>query len=63
MGETAVAAFLADMKQQKISMVSQGKDVQYLREPVATIHPLMKDAKHYPNIKVYVVQSSDCEAR
>ncbi len=63
MGETAVAAFLADMKQQKISVVSQGKDVQYLRDLVATIHPLMKDAKRYPNIKVYVVQSSDCEAR
>ena len=39
------------------------KSVQYLRNLVETIRPLMTDGKRYPKIQVYLVQSSDCEAR
>ncbi len=63
MGETAVAAFLAGMKQRRINVVSRGKDVQYLRDLVETIRPLMTNGKRYPKIRIYLVQSSDCEAR
>ena len=63
MGETAVAAFLAGMKQRRIGVVYRGKDVQYLRDLVETIRPLMTNGKRYRSIQVYLVQSSDCEAR
>ena len=63
MGETAVAAFLAGMKQRRINVVSRAKDVQYLRDLVETIRPLMTNGKRYPKIHIYLVQSSDCEAR
>ena len=63
MGETAVAAFLAGLKQRNISVVSRGKDLQYLRDLVETIRPLMTNGKHYPKLQLYVVQSPDCEAR
>lgn len=41
MGEAAVQAFLADLKRQGIRVVSRGKEVQYLRDLVETIRPLM----------------------
>jgi len=63
MGETAVAAFLAGLKQRNISVVSRGKDLQYLRDLVETIRPLMTNGKRYPKLQLYVVQSPDCEAR
>jgi beta-barrel assembly-enhancing protease len=62
-GDTAVAAFLESMRRQKIGVVSRGKDVQYLRDLVETIRPKMTDGKRYRNIRVYLVQSSECEAR
>ncbi|MGA2259110.1 MAG: M48 family metallopeptidase [Thermoguttaceae bacterium] len=63
MGETAVAAFLADLKQRGISVASRGKDVQYLHDLVETVRPLMTNGKRYRSIRIYLAQSSDCEAR
>lgn len=63
MGDDAVTAFLAGARRQKISVVSRGKNIQYLRDLVETIRPLMTDGKRYPNIQIHLVQSSECEAR
>ena len=63
LGKTAVSAYLAYLKNQKIPVVSRGKDVEYLRALVETVRPLMTQAERYRSIKVYVAQSSRCDAR
>ncbi len=62
-GETAVRAYLAHLKGRGIRAVTRGKDVDYLRALVETIRPLMKNPKRYPRIRIYLAQSSRCDAR
>jgi predicted Zn-dependent protease len=63
MGEWAVTAYLEYLKQQKIRVVTRGRDVEYLRALVETIRPLLTNSKRYPRINVYLALSSRCEAR
>jgi predicted Zn-dependent protease len=63
LGETAVGDFLAGLRQRKIAVVSRGKDAEYLRDLVAVVRPMMAQANRYPTIRIYVAQSSECEAR
>jgi len=63
LGQAALDGFLAEMKGQKIGVVSRGKDVQYLRDLVATVQPKMTHADRYRTISIYVVQSPLVEAR
>ncbi|MHC4178159.1 MAG: M48 family metalloprotease [Planctomycetota bacterium] len=63
MGEAAVGAYLADLKRRKIRVVTRGRDVEYLRKLVERIRRLMKNGKRYPRIRVYLAQSSRCDAR
>jgi predicted Zn-dependent protease len=63
MGERAVRAYLEQLEQQKIRVVTRGKDVEYLRGLVETIRPLMTNSKRYRQIDVYLALSSRCDAR
>lgn len=63
MGRRAVEAYLAYLKRQKIRVVSRGKEVQYLRDLVETVRPLMKNRDRYRRITIYLAQSSRCDAR
>ncbi len=63
MGEAAVKAYLADLRRQGVRVVSRGQNVEYLRDLVDTIRPLMKQGRRYPTIRIYVAQSSVCDAR
>jgi predicted Zn-dependent protease len=63
MGEAAVQAYLSQLRQQGIRVISRGPEVGYLRDLVRTIHPLMQDRQRYPVITVYLAQSSRCDAR
>jgi predicted Zn-dependent protease len=63
MGQTTVETYLAYLRQQRIGVVDRGKDVEYLQALVETIRPLMTNTKRYPRIKVYLAESSVCEAR
>jgi beta-barrel assembly-enhancing protease len=51
------------LKEQKIAVVSKGKDVDYLRRLVETIRPLMTQSARYKQITIYVADSPLCEAR
>lgn len=63
LGETAVRSFLNYLKEQKIQVVSRGKDVEYLRRLVETIRPSMAQAERYRKITIYVVESPRVDAR
>jgi len=62
-GKTMVEGYLASLKQQRLRSVERGKDVEYLRELVAIIHPMMDNRDRYPAIKVYLVLTDRCDAR
>jgi predicted Zn-dependent protease len=62
-GDQAVRAYLASLESQGIRAVSRGRDVEYLRDLVQIIHPLMRNTQRYPAIKVYLADSPQCEAR
>ncbi len=63
MGETAVAGFLAGLRQRKIAVASSGKEVEYLRDLVETIRPRMEHSSRYKTIRVYLAHSPQCDAR
>jgi predicted Zn-dependent protease len=62
-GQPQVEAFLALLKEQGLRAVRKGKDVDYLRQLVETIHPFMQNPKRYEKITIYVVDSPRVDAR
>jgi predicted Zn-dependent protease len=62
-GQPQVEAFLAQLKEQNLRVVRKGKDIEYLQKLVATIHPLMKNARRYDKFTIYVVESPRVDAR
>lgn len=63
MGREAVQAYLAHLKRQGVRVVSRGKEVDYLRDLVKTIQPLMSRPERYRDIKIYLARSAECDAR
>lgn len=62
-GQKILDAYLAELKLKKLPVVRKGRDVEYLQSLVATIHPLMTNAKRYQHITIYVVHSDEVDAR
>lgn len=63
LGRAATRAFLDYLKEQKIRVVTRGKEIDYLRRLVETIRPSMTEADRYRRITVYLAESRYCEAR
>lgn len=63
MGQAAVRAYLRQLKQQGIRVVSRGRDVDYLRRLTESIRPRMENAERYPTLKVHLARSGRCDAR
>ncbi|MEO2021308.1 MAG: hypothetical protein ABGX05_05735, partial [Pirellulaceae bacterium] len=53
-GEHQFQMYRRYLESQKIQLVSQGRDVVYLRQLVARLHPLMQNTRRYRQIRVYV---------
>jgi hypothetical protein len=62
-GTSQLRSFLNSLKQQKIRVVERGSDAAYLTSLVSEIHPLMRNAKRYSSIRVYVAESTTTDAR
>jgi predicted Zn-dependent protease len=63
LGRAAVKSFLDFLKEQKIQVVSRGKDVEYLQRLVETIRPSMTQAERYRKLTIYVAESPRPDAR
>ena len=63
LGQAAVQSYLAYLKEQKIRVVSRGKDIDYLRRLVEMLRPSMAQAPRYRQITIYLAVSPYCEAR
>jgi predicted Zn-dependent protease len=62
-GDAAADSYIEQLKQRGIRVVSRGPIVEYLRDLVNTIRPLMRNRQRYPRIKVLYANSPECEAR
>jgi predicted Zn-dependent protease len=62
-GEHQFQMYRRYLESQKIQLVSQGRDVIYLRQLVARLHPLMQNTRRYPSIRVYIANASTTDAR
>ncbi len=62
-GNPQVEAFLAQLEEQGLRVLRKGKNVDYLKKLVDTIHPFMTNARRYQKIKVYLVDSPRVDAR
>jgi predicted Zn-dependent protease len=62
-GRQAVERYVAQLQQQKVRVLSRGKDVEYVRSLVDTLHPQMEHARRYRSITVLLADSPDVDAR
>lgn len=63
MGDAALRGFVAELKAQNIQVVGRGKEVDYLRDLVRAIEPMMSNGRRYGSIRVYLARSPQCDAR
>lgn len=62
-GKQILQAGLAAWKAERIKVVSQGEDVDYLASLVETLQPFMTNHERYPKIRVLVAKSPRVDAR
>ena len=62
-GQPQVEAYIDSLKQQGMRVFRKGKEVDYLNKLVKTIQPYLKNARRYPKLVVYVVDSPRVDAR
>jgi predicted Zn-dependent protease len=62
-GQAQVDEFLALLAEQGLRTTRKGKDVDYLKRLVDTIKPVMKNAKRYQKLTIYMVDSPRVDAR
>ncbi|MBC8351846.1 MAG: M48 family metalloprotease [Planctomycetes bacterium] len=62
-GERASREYLAEVRRNGTKVLTRGKDVEYLRQLIAEVHPKMENAKRYKAIRVYLADSSETDAR
>ena len=63
LGENQFQMYRSYLQSQKIQLISQGRDVTYLRKLVAKLRPAMQNHRRYLSIRVYVARSSITDAR
>jgi len=63
LGQASTEQFLHSLKRQGIAVTDRGRNVEYLQQLVATLHPHMTHAKRYRRIQVYVADSPLTDAR
>ncbi|MDE0737341.1 MAG: M48 family metallopeptidase [Pirellulaceae bacterium] len=62
-GEHQFQMYRRYLESEKIQLVSQGRDVIYLRQLVARLHPMMQNTRRYPSIRVHIANASTTDAR
>jgi predicted Zn-dependent protease len=63
LGKQAATAYLDSLKQQRVRLVTQGRDVEYVRALLETLRPQMQQAERYPEFKVVIARSPLTDAR
>jgi predicted Zn-dependent protease len=63
LGENQFQMYRSYLQSQKIQLISQGRDVTYLRKLVAKLRPAMQNHRRYFSIRVYLARSSITDAR
>ncbi len=61
-GKILVSQFSEFAKERGIKVVTSGKNVDYLRDLVAMVQPLMKNANRYSKIDIRVIETREADA-
>jgi beta-barrel assembly-enhancing protease len=61
-GQRILDAFLQQLKQSKVAVLQQGKDVTYLRQLLKTLKPRMRKSDRYKQLEVRVIESDSSDA-
>ena len=62
-GRQTVDTYLRTLKAQRTRVVTRGRDIEYLRQLVDKIRPMMSDGARYPSIQLYLAMSDRVDAR
>jgi predicted Zn-dependent protease len=62
-GDQALQAFLAELRQQRVRVLSRGPEVEYLQSLVRQLQPQMRRAKQYRAMTVLLADTPDTDAR
>lgn len=62
-GKQAADAYFDFLKQQKVRLVTRGREVEYLQALVNTVRPHMQNARRYDTIRVVLARSPETDAR
>src|SRR4051794_34581752 len=62
-GNGASDAYLDSLRQQGMTLLTKGRDVEYLKALVAVLQAQMVNADRYPSIRIVVVRSPVTDAR
>lgn len=63
LGDAAVAAYLDQLRLQKLIVSDRGREVEYLRDLVDTLRPQMNNGGRYKKIAIYLVDDPATDAR
>ncbi len=61
-GQRVFDAYLQQLKQSKIAVLQQGKDVTYLRQLLKTLKPRMRNADRYKQLDVRLIDNESADA-
>lgn len=61
-GQRVLDAYLQQLKQSKVSVSQQGKEVTYLRQLLKTLKPRMRNADRYKQLDVRVIENDTSDA-
>ena len=62
-GNKVLKAFLNQIKQRKIPIQTDGREVAYLQSLVTQLKPLMQHSRRYRKISIYVIDTDDTDAK
>ena len=62
-GRMAWEAFRTQLKARGVSLEKNGRDVEYIKQLVRRLRPLMKNSRRYRRIEVFVADTRDTDAR
>ena len=61
-GQQILEAYLQQLKQSKVAVSQQGKDVAYLRQLLKTLRPLLRNAERYKQLDVRLIENESSDA-
>ena len=63
LGDSASEAYLNELRGRDVRVARRGPDADYLNKLVAALQPMLRNADRYPDVRVFLADSSEIDAR